>query len=140
MKIDLLCLNREQYGNILNMWLIIKNIIKKYDNNCTFVEYVDVYSIDIVNKSFNTNINNLPAVLIYSKYYYDKHNIYDTKEHIICYLNNQNDINNILLICYDYYKEKLIKDHESMLNNKLQFLHETIIKYTAQQFIDRSGD
>lgn len=121
MKILLLCLNKDQYNKIYDVWNKIKKILKKYDDTCCFSDHTDLFSVEIVNKVYHTSINTLPAILIYPYYHYDKYQIYDSDIHTIVY--DVDDVDDVLKKCHDYYESIIIKEHNELLKCKLQKLH-----------------
>lgn len=119
MKLELVCLDREQYNECQEKWIPIKQLLKKYDENCCITEHINIHSIEIANKALNTKIDTLPSVLIYYNY---SHEYLNMSEHSRMHSVHKLDADDIITTCQNYYKDKLINDSNSILNSKLQYL------------------
>lgn len=109
----------------------VEEIQKKYKGSVLMQH--NVYNIDTANKCFKTNIIQLPALLVYPKYYHTEYNVFDNNEHYIFYFN---DNNNNDLINFIKNKAKLSNEYNNIMIQIKYILLNNSNKYNKNDLID----
>lgn len=121
MKFVILYTNDTECNSI---YQTVKEIQKRYDGSILMQH--DVYNKDTANKCFKTNISQLPALLVYPKYYHTKYNVFDNDEHYIYYFDNDNDDDLINFIknkatLSNEYNNIMVQIKHTLLNNSNKY-------------------
>jgi hypothetical protein len=131
MKFVVLYIDNDECNNVIHS---VKEIQTMY--NGSVLMHHNVYNKDNANICFKTNIYKLPVLLLYPKYYHTPYNVFDSDEHYIYYLNNNNDD----LINFVKDKAKLSKEYRDKLDQIKDVIINNDNKYNKKDIIDDITD